>query len=141
MGKGRQLLSEPLLRVQRHPGSGSAVARSARAGGCGMSPPALPHRVLMPADTVGGVWTYAVDLCHGLGNLGVEITLLSMGRMPDDVQRAQLARLHNVTFVPSDYRLEWAGAAERDLAPSGELLLALARELKPDVVHVNGYWH
>ena len=35
--------------------------------------------VLMTADTVGGVWTYAVDLVRALVDHGCEITLAAMG--------------------------------------------------------------
>ena len=31
----------------------------------------LPRRVLMTADTVGGVWTYAIELARGLAERGV----------------------------------------------------------------------
>ena len=39
----------------------------------------LPRKVLMTADTVGGVWTYAVELARGLADRGVEVALATMG--------------------------------------------------------------
>ena len=30
------------------------------------------RRILLTADTVGGVWTYAVDLAQSLGEVGIE---------------------------------------------------------------------
>src|SRR5436190_23853133 len=39
----------------------------------------LPQRVLMTADTVGGVWTYALELARVLCEQEVEITLATMG--------------------------------------------------------------
>ena len=39
------------------------------------------QRVLMTADTVGGVWTYAMELSHALSDRGVEI-ILNAGRSP-----------------------------------------------------------
>ena len=36
-------------------------------------------RVLMTADAVGGVWTYAVELVRALERDGVEFTLATMG--------------------------------------------------------------
>ena len=42
-------------------------------------------RVLLTADTVGGVWTYALDLSAGLAGRGVEVVLATMGAaMPDE---------------------------------------------------------
>ncbi len=110
-----------------------------------MNSPAAPRpqlrRILMTADTIGGVWTYAMDLCRGLGNYDVEVVLLSMGRLPDQNQRHEADRLQNLTLVPTEYRLEWMSDCEAGLLRSGELLLALEREFQPDVVHLNSYWH
>ena len=110
-----------------------------------MNSPAAParelHRVLMTADTVGGVWTYAIDLCRGLANYGVQVVMLSMGHLPDECQSREAARLANLTLVPTEYRLEWMNGCEADLARSGELLLALEQEFQPDIVHLNTYWH
>ena len=33
------------------------------------------RRVLMTADTVGGVWTYSLDLARALGEYGIEVAL------------------------------------------------------------------
>ncbi|MDP9034476.1 MAG: glycosyltransferase family 1 protein, partial [Myxococcota bacterium] len=38
-----------------------------------------PRKVLMTADAVGGVWTYAVELAGELGRAGVETVLATMG--------------------------------------------------------------
>jgi glycosyltransferase involved in cell wall biosynthesis len=100
-----------------------------------------PQRVLMTADTVGGVWTYAIDLCGALARYDTHVVLLSMGRMPDDAQLRQISELANVTLIPTEYRLEWMPDCEADLRQSGEVLLALEQEFQPDVVHLNTYWH
>jgi glycogen(starch) synthase len=105
-----------------------------------MSPPS-PLKVLMTADTVGGVWTFATELCAGLAKHGVEITLLSMGRMPDEAQRAEAEAQPNLELVSTAHRLEWMSDCESDVIDSGGVLLELAREYRPDVVHVNGYYH
>jgi glycosyltransferase involved in cell wall biosynthesis len=90
---------------------------------------------------VGGVWTYALDLCAALGARDVRVTLFTMGRMPDEAQRQDVLRLPNVSLVPTDFRLEWMPGCRGDLEASGEFLLRLERNLKPDLVHINGYWH
>lgn len=99
------------------------------------------HRVLMTTDTVGGVWTYTLDLCRGLAGYGIQVVLLSMGRMPDDRQMQDATALANVTLVPTAYRLEWMPDCEADLAHSGDLLMALEQEFRPEIVHLNTYWH
>ena len=48
-------------------------------------------RVLMTADCVGGVWTYALDLAESLGDFGVEVLLATMGQRPSHAQAGQAA--------------------------------------------------
>jgi glycogen(starch) synthase len=112
-----------------------------------MSPPQpsrgmrRPRRVLMTTDTVGGVWTYSLDLCRGLERHGISVMLVSLGRMPDRTQTRQAAELPNVVLVPTAFRLEWMSGCEADIARSGDLLLQLEQKFQPDVVHINGYCH
>jgi glycogen synthase len=110
-----------------------------------MSPPSVPRRelrrVLMTSDTIGGVWTYSIDLCRGLQNYGVQVVLLSMGRLPDADQVREVATLPNVTLIPTDHRLEWMSGCEEDLHRSGDILLGLEDEFQPDIIHLNTYWH
>jgi glycogen synthase len=109
-----------------------------------MNPPQrnrAPHRVLMTADTVGGVWTYAMELVRGLKRHGVEVVLFSMGRLPDHDQQREAAQQDNLVLIPTQYRLEWMDDCVSDLAASGDALLTLEQQYKPDLVHVNGYWH
>ena len=54
-------------------------------------------RVLMTADTVGGVWTYALELAGALAPLGVDITLATMS--PRRVATSYLA-LYDELRVP-----------------------------------------
>ena len=98
-------------------------------------------RVLMTADTVGGVWTYALDLARALAPHRVSVALATMGRLPDPSQRAEAAAVPGLTLYPSDFALEWMPDPWDDVARAGDWLLALERELRPDVVHLNGYAH
>jgi glycogen(starch) synthase len=93
-------------------------------------------KILMTSDTVGGVWSYAVDLADALASRGVETHLATMGRLPDDAQRASVERLHT-----SAYRLEWEDDPWEDVDRAGAWLLDLADDLKPDLVHLNGFAH
>jgi len=47
----------------------------------------LPKRILMTADTLGGVWTYALQLTHALAALEIEVILATMGAPLNDEQR------------------------------------------------------
>lgn len=96
-------------------------------------------RVLMTADTVGGVWTYAVELARALDARGVQVAIASMGAPVSTHQRAALAGHPGVTLFESTWRLEWMQDAWDDVDAAGEWLLALAREFQPDVLHLNQY--
>jgi glycogen(starch) synthase len=96
-------------------------------------------RILMTTDTVGGVFTYALDLCRVLERFGVEVVLAAMGPRMDHGQRAAARALPNVRlrFLPG--ALEWMDDPWRDVDGAGRWLLALARQHDVALVHANGY--
>ncbi|HEX3866176.1 MAG TPA: glycosyltransferase family 4 protein, partial [Gemmatimonadaceae bacterium] len=98
-------------------------------------------RILMTADTIGGVWTYAIELARALAPHDVEIVLATMGgRMRAD-QRDDIRLCDNVSLVESTYRLEWMQDPWADVDRAGEWLLSLEADYAPDAVHLNGYAH
>jgi glycosyltransferase involved in cell wall biosynthesis len=98
-------------------------------------------KVLVTTDTVGGVWTYAVELARALRPQGVWLALATMGGALSPGQRRQVESLSNVVVHESTFRLEWMHDPWHDVAAAGEWLLHLARQFRPDVVHLNGYAH
>ncbi len=98
-------------------------------------------RVLMTADTIGGVWTYALDLSRALAPHGVSVSLATMGRLPAPSQCAEAATVPSLTLHPSEYALEWMPEPWDAVAHAGEWLLALEAEVRPDIVQLNGYAH
>jgi glycosyltransferase involved in cell wall biosynthesis len=110
---------------------------------CVAAPPASAvrvRRVLMTADAVGGVWRYGIDLGRSLARHRVAVTLAVMGPAPSRAQRRDAARA-GICLVESGYRLEWMDDAAADVARAGDWLMAVAREVKPDIAHLNGYAH
>jgi len=103
--------------------------------------PARPRRILMTADTVGGVWTYAMDLCRPLTEYGVQVALATMGAPLSRSQRAEAGRIPNLQVYESRFALEWMDDCWGDVQKAGEWLLELESLLHPDVVHLNGYCH
>src|SRR5688572_13448925 len=65
------------------------------------------RRVLMTADCLGGVWTYALELSRSLTDHGIEIGLATMGAPLSDAQRRQVAGIRGARLFESAYRLEW----------------------------------
>jgi glycosyltransferase involved in cell wall biosynthesis len=97
--------------------------------------------VLMTADTVGGVWTYAIELARALAPLDVHVTLATMGAPLSATQARAAVSLRNVDVVASNYALEWMTDPWRDVDAAGDWLLSIAQRVRPDIVHVNGYAH
>ena len=100
-----------------------------------------PHRILMTADTVGGVWTYALELTRALQNYDVEVLLATMGPPLTPAQREDAQSIPNLNLFKSDYKLEWMPDCWSDVKRAGDWLLHLENRLRPDVVHLNGYAH
>lgn len=95
----------------------------------------------MTADTVGGVWTYALDLVRALAPHGVTVALATMGAGLSPAQREAADNLETLTLFESSYKLEWMDHPWDDVAAAGRWLLELEREQRPDLVHLNGYAH
>jgi glycogen synthase len=98
-------------------------------------------RVLMTADTVGGVWRYALVLADALCRRGVEVHLASMGRLPDRGQLDQADAITGLTLHPGHFRLCWMEQPWEDVERAGSWLARLAARLEPEVVHLNDFGH
>jgi glycogen(starch) synthase len=99
------------------------------------------RRVLMTADTVGGVWTYAMDLARGLNDYAVEVVVATMGGPLSVPQSKEAASIPNLTVHESTYQLEWMADPWSDVERAGDWLLKLESKVKPDVIHLNGFAH
>ncbi len=93
-------------------------------------------RVLMTADTVGGVWSYATTLADGLRERDHRVGLLTVGRPPRPEHGEWLEVRPDVWHEHVDAPLEWEPdttgleASFRDVARSAE-------RFRPDVIHLN----
>jgi glycosyltransferase involved in cell wall biosynthesis len=101
----------------------------------------MPKRVLMTADTVGGVWTYALELAAALGRRGIEVALATMGLPLTSQQWLAAQSIANLEVFESNFKLEWMDDPWEDVGRAGLWLLELEARLQPDVVHLNGYVH
>src|SRR5436190_7472978 len=86
-------------------------------------------RVLMTSDTVGGVWTYAMELARAMSS---EQFILATGRLTSEQTREVPP---NVKVVTSE------GPRDQAPATAGEWLLEIERRESPDLIHLNGYAH
>jgi glycosyltransferase involved in cell wall biosynthesis len=95
----------------------------------------------MTADTLGGVWTYAIELAGALAREGTTTVLATMGGPPSPAARAALAAVPGLELVEGDHRLEWMDEPWDDVARAGDWLLGIEERVRPDIVHLNGYCH
>lgn len=95
----------------------------------------------MTADTIGGVWTYALELARALQPYGADVVLATMGNLPSPSQLDEADSITNIRLRVSDYKLEWMEDPWSDVERAGEWLQRLEYIEKPDIVHLNGYAH
>jgi glycogen synthase len=101
----------------------------------------IPLRILMTADTLGGVWTYTIELIKALEPFGMQIALATMGDNLNLRQREQVSALPQVTLYESNFKLEWMDNPWGDVDAAGEWLLNIDKEFKSDIVHLNNFCH
>lgn len=100
-----------------------------------------PKRILMTADPIGGVWTYALELCQALDKQGIEVALATMGEPLNREQCEAIGGIPSVQAYESAFKLEWMQDAWKEVDLAGKWLLELEESLQPDIVHLNGYAH
>jgi glycogen(starch) synthase len=98
---------------------------------------AATRHVLMTADAVGGVWTYALDLADGFAEHGIRVTLAVLGPAPDPAQRAQAEAIAGLTLVETGLELDWTAPTPGALASAADGLRTLVRDSDADLVHLN----
>ncbi|HEU4495952.1 MAG TPA: glycosyltransferase family 4 protein, partial [Flavobacterium sp.] len=96
-------------------------------------------KILMTADSVGGVWTYAVDLCRALGKLDIEVHLAVFGGYLNQGQKEQAESCQNIKCYESSFKLEWMEDPWEDIQKSRDWFASIYEEAKPDIIHFNNY--
>ena len=99
------------------------------------------RKILMTADPVGGVWTYAMDLCRAFDAVGIQVCLATMGGLLSESQHAEVRNISGVDLRESTFKLEWMDDPWVDVDASGDWLIGLEKEIEPDLIHLNGYMH
>lgn len=92
-------------------------------------------RILLTADTVGGVWDYTCTLAGALDAAGHEVLVAVIGELSE--RHAGLPVGVEVAYRP--YLLEWMPDCEDDLAECNRWIARLAELWRADVVHLNQY--
>jgi glycogen(starch) synthase len=93
-------------------------------------------KILISADTVGGVWEYTATLTNALVRAGHEVLVAVLGEVSDERLRSLAP---GVEVLSRAYRLEWMPDAAADVARGGRWLCALAEKWGADLVHLNQF--
>ncbi|WP_245870484.1 glycosyltransferase family 4 protein [Teichococcus rhizosphaerae] len=96
-----------------------------------------PLHVLVTADAVGGVWSYAMALCRGLLAGGTRVTLAVLGPSPGAAQRLEAAALPGLRLLDTRLPLDWMSPSAAAVRDSGRQLAALVRESGAELLHLN----
>src|SRR5690606_41197116 len=96
-------------------------------------------KILMTTDTVGGVWSYSVELCRAFLDYDVQVHLAAMGAWPTKDQEEQISVLNNVILYKSDFKLEWMDDPWEDVEKSRKWINYICQTVQPDLVHFNNY--
>jgi glycosyltransferase involved in cell wall biosynthesis len=100
-----------------------------------------PKKILMTADTLGGIWTYALELAQALGQQGIEVALATMGAPLSQEQCEAVREIRTLEVYESSFKLEWMRDPWKEVDLAGTWLLELEENIQPDVVHLNAYSH
>lgn len=95
----------------------------------------------MTADTVGGVWTYALELCRALEGFGTQVHLATMGKRLSRDQWSAANEISNLEIIESNFDLEWMNDPWDDVDKAGRWLMELEQQYQPDLIHLNNYVH
>jgi glycogen synthase len=105
-----------------------------------MSEEAPPiERILMTTDTLGGVWTYALELACALCRRNIQVALATLGGPLNAAQQTAARSIQGLTMFESQFKLEWMEEPWADIRRAGEWLLRLEEATQPDVIHLNSY--
>jgi glycosyltransferase involved in cell wall biosynthesis len=98
-------------------------------------------RIALTTDTVGSVWTYALDLAGALVRAGAEVLLLAVGPALGEHQRREALALPRLRLEYYRGALEWMEDPWPDVDDARRWLSRLVREHRVAVVHSNTLAH
>jgi glycosyltransferase involved in cell wall biosynthesis len=91
----------------------------------------------MTTDTVGGVWTYALDLARGLARAEIETLLVVLGPAPTADQTTEAYGIQRLSLIETGLPLDWTASEPAEILEVGAAIRGLARGGRADLVHLN----
>lgn len=94
------------------------------------------RHVLMTADAVGGIWTYALDLGADLRRRGFTVTLAVLGPAAGGDRHREAAD-RGVVVANTGHQPDWLATDSAAVEAAGASVASLAQLLGADLIHVN----
>lgn len=98
---------------------------------------ALPNRIFMTSDTVGGVWTYVLELTAFLSAREIEVQICVLGPAPSRSQEEAARHAGVASLEVSRLPLDWTANSEGELDVTAAELQDRARDWSAGIVHLN----
>ena len=98
---------------------------------------ALPTRILLTTDSVGGVWNYTLTLAAGFVERGSHCVIAVIGPEVDDSKRSAAAVVPNCRLIETDLPLDWTASDYETFAASIATLHDITRANGADTVHLH----
>ncbi len=95
------------------------------------------RRVFITTDAVGGVWTQALDLVRGLGEIGIETTLAVLGPRASAGQLHEARSIASLSVVETPLQLDWLAVSSNELKATTHELPRLALAAGADLAHLH----
>jgi glycosyltransferase involved in cell wall biosynthesis len=96
---------------------------------------AIPRRILMTVDGVGGIWRYAMDLAREFRESGVETVFAGFGPHPSNEMMWEAQAAGKLCWCAAP--LDWMARKESELAPVADILSEIAAAHAVDLMHLN----
>lgn len=101
-----------------------------------LAAPSDPARVMLTADAVGGVWSYALELARSLRSRGIAVLLVTLGPPPTPAQSREAERA-GAELAVTALALDWTARSEGELDDAAGELQRRARDWRADLVHLH----
>src|SRR3954447_14713244 len=99
------------------------------------------RRILLTADTEGGVWTFALELADGLLDRGADVCLATFGTTVTESQKRSASGIAGLRWLHHTSKLEWMQEPWADIERAGRWLKDVAGQWQPDLIHLNTLCH
>jgi hypothetical protein len=94
-------------------------------------------RIMLTADTVGGVWHYTTELAAGFATRGIETLIVAMGPPPSPAQRAEASAVNGCELRSTGLGLDWLAAGPDEVRRAAVELAEIAADWGADTVQLH----